>query len=111
MTFDSLLSPMPILFITVFAAFFVARRLSGGGTGADVEVRLRLTKLEADVKRLQQAAGQTTDAAGDDDVRLVARTEGTISAIKLVRARTGMGLKEAKEHVEALLAGNSPDKG
>jgi hypothetical protein len=111
MTFDSLLSPMPILFLTVFAAFFVARRLSGGGTGADVEVRLRLTKLEADVKRLQQAAGQTPDAAGDDDVRLVARTEGTISAIKLMRERTGMGLKDAKDHVEALLASDPQAQG
>lgn len=42
------------------------------------------------------------DAAHDPDVLALARDGKKIEAIKIVRERTGLGLKEAKELVERL---------
>ncbi|MBC7542455.1 MAG: ribosomal protein L7/L12 [Candidatus Sericytochromatia bacterium] len=38
----------------------------------------------------------------DDQVRLMLQTGRTIEAIKLVRASQGLGLKDAKDYVDAL---------
>nr|WP_121253478.1 ribosomal protein L7/L12 [Nocardioides ferulae] len=73
---------------------------------AQLEERVR--RLEVTVALLAQERGSLPDvdgaaAAGDPwaDVRdLVARGK-KIQAIKVVRERTGMGLKEAKELVES----------
>jgi ribosomal protein L7/L12 len=45
--------------------------------------------------------------SGDEVSNLLARGN-KIGAIKLVRERTGLGLKEAKDYVEALEAGQAP---
>lgn len=47
-------------------------------------------------------------AALNADARRVAQTEGKIPAIKFVRQKTGLGLAQAKDYVEALEAGRDP---
>jgi hypothetical protein len=42
------------------------------------------------------------------DALRVAQTEGKIAAIKFVRQKTGLGLAQAKDYVEALEAGRDP---
>ncbi len=69
-----------------------------------LEVRVR--RLEALVERLS-AAGRvaapgaaTADPTWQSEARVLVDNGQKISAIKLVREQTGLGLKEAKELVE-----------
>ena len=41
--------------------------------------------------------------AHDNEIRRTATAEGKIAAIKMLRERTGMGLKEAKDQVERVI--------
>jgi ribosomal protein L7/L12 len=87
------------------------------------DLKSRVAKLEQAVAQLQaQAAGgvggvaygaATTSPAGDvvaqgmpdwmAEVRALKESGHLINAIKVYRERTGVGLKEAKDAVEALL--------
>jgi len=76
----------------------------------------RVTKLEAAVAQLQLqlanvgpagsvAGSVATPVAGTDwmsEVRALVAQDNKIQAIKLYRENTGLGLKEAKDAVEAL---------
>lgn len=53
-------------------------------------------------------ADQQTRVALNADTLRVLQTEGKIPAIKFVRQKTGLGLKEAKEYVEAVEQGRDP---
>ena len=61
-------------------------------------------------------AGPTQGAPASDqaraslnaDTRRVLQNEGKIPAIKFLRQKTGLGLKEAKEYVEAVEQGRDP---
>jgi len=87
--------------------------LSGGGgssryqfTGAD---RAQLVRLEKKVDRILKHLGleyieETPQCQLSPEVQAVARDPGRkIQAIKLHREQTGIGLKEAKDAVEAFI--------
>jgi ribosomal protein L7/L12 len=59
------------------------------------------------VVRGPQPASWTPPAGSDPELAGLMRADQKIAAIKLVRERTGMGLKEAKDYVEALVAGQA----
>ena len=75
-------------------------------------LRMRVTRLEMAVAALQaqgsaipQGAAQDAAAVGDAwlaEVRQLKASGNVIQAIKLYREHTGLGLKEAKDAVEAL---------
>jgi large subunit ribosomal protein L7/L12 len=82
------------------------------------DLRSRVTKLEHAVAQLQaqlaadvpygppQPAGAAPPAGAPDwmtEVRALKEGGNMIQAIKVYRERTGVGLKEAKDAVEALL--------
>jgi hypothetical protein len=58
--------------------------------------------------RILQDFASTAGARPDDDVRGLIRCGNKIDAIKLVRERSNLGLKEAKDYVEAVERGESP---
>jgi large subunit ribosomal protein L7/L12 len=84
------------------------------------DLKERVTRLEAAVAALQQAAAtpvpygsaMATPAAAPDrqapepswmaEVRALVARDSKIEAIKLYRERTGLGLKEAKDAIDAL---------
>jgi len=85
----------------------------GGGASADgsriLELEQRVALLEAQLAQLahQGAAGQAASSslAAEPwmaEVKELRRSGKLIQAIKLYRERTGVGLKEAKDAVEAL---------
>ncbi|NYE35256.1 ribosomal protein L7/L12 [Nocardioides cavernae] len=87
------------------------------GPDGDDSARARLAALEQRVARLEgqlaqlaaTPAGAVAAAAADvatdgwmGEVRELRRSGKTIQAIKVYRERTGVGLKEAKDAVEAM---------
>lgn len=89
-----------------------------GGSGSDAD-RSRIAQLEQRVARLEAQLAQLTatpagavaaavaTSATEDwmaEVRALRSAGKTIQAIKVYRERTGVGLKEAKDAVEALPA-------
>ncbi len=62
-------------------------------------------ELPTDITPLNAAAAESPF---DAEVRELAARKGKIDAIKLYRERTGVGLAEAKQAVEALIAGRRP---
>ena len=73
------------------------------------DLKARVARLEAAVTRLQaERLGDqsSTDVTPDDtwllEVRALKRQGQMIPAIKLYREHSGLGLKEAKDAVEAL---------
>jgi large subunit ribosomal protein L7/L12 len=85
----------------------------GGGNDADrariAELEERVARLEAQVAGLAQqrpqAAAAPGAAASDGwmaEVQALRRDGKTIHAIKLYREHTGVGLKQAKDAVEAM---------
>jgi hypothetical protein len=50
----------------------------------------------------------TADNALETEVRALLASRGKIAAIKAVRLKTGIGLREAKTYVEAIEAGGRP---
>ena len=82
----------------------------GPGSGNDVD-RTRISELERRVARLEaqlaalSTGGDVAPAATEGwmaEVEMLRRAGRTIHAIKLYREHTGVGLKEAKDAVEAL---------
>lgn len=73
-----------------------------------VGLAVRLRRLERKVDRLIEQLGATVEADDDDTpeypevVELVRRGK-QIEAIKAYRQYTGLGLKEAKDYVDALM--------
>ena len=70
------------------------------------EVQARLEALERRVLALEQRAGFSSPGAGaagaDDEVIALLNSGNKIEAIKVYRERTGLGLKEAKDAVDAI---------
>ena len=72
----------------------------------DPDLKARLDQLELKLDLILESLGvraatpPSTDL--EDEARELLRSGRKIQAIKLWRERTGMGLKEAKEAVEAL---------
>ena len=94
--------------------FFDKPEVIGPGSGSDAD-RARIAELEKRVARLEALVAQsqvhaTNEAAHPSapseawlaEVQELRRSGKVIHAIKLYRARTGVGLKEAKDAVEAL---------
>ncbi len=75
--------------VVVVVAVVVLQRLSWGGAPRD-------SRLPT------YAPPAQPDAAGEAEVRALLAGGNKIAAIKRVRELTGMGLKEAKDYVEAL---------
>jgi ribosomal protein L7/L12 len=81
---------------------------SGGLSGADAA---RLRRIEQKLDLILQHLGLNDAQAGpaqklSADVRRLADDGQKIEAIKLLRAQTGFGLKEAKDAVDAYLGGS-----
>lgn len=53
-------------------------------------------------------AGPAASSPLEGEVRALMTAGSVIAAIKLVRVRTGCGLKDAKDYVDALVAGRRP---
>lgn len=93
-----------------------AIRLYREQTGANLAEAKRIVEGRpgpgTDMSRLGELVDRAMEARGiefdpypglDERVALEARASGKISAIKLYRAETGVGLREAKEAVERLM--------
>jgi Ribosomal protein L7/L12 C-terminal domain len=63
---------------------------------------IRLARLERKVDALLKKFEVNPDAEVDADVLALVREGHRIEAIKRLRERTGVGLKEAKEYVDQL---------
>jgi ribosomal protein L7/L12 len=82
----------------------------GGANDADrhriAELERRVARLEAQLAQLASdpasAAHLPAAEAWRDEVQALRRDGKTLHAIKLYRERTGVGLKEAKDAVEAM---------
>jgi len=79
----------------------------------DRDILDRLARIERRLDEIAFAVGMPVEplaredapparASSDDDIRKLAKKGKTIEAIKLYRERHGVGLKEAKDAVEAL---------
>jgi ribosomal protein L7/L12 len=67
------------------------------------DLELRIADLERRVALLE--GGVRAAPVSHDEVALLARQGNMIGAIKLYRQQTGVGLREAKDAVEALARG------
>jgi large subunit ribosomal protein L7/L12 len=82
----------------------------GGSAQNDVDLRdlrERLARLEATVATLQAQLASGEPVAAPDtswmsEVRALVASGNKIQAIKVYREKTGVGLKEAKDAVEAM---------
>ncbi len=82
----------------------------GGGNDADrsriAQLEHRVTRLEAQLAQLASDRGSVVDVPAAEtwmsEVQSLRSAGKTIHAIKLYREHTGVGLKEAKDAVEAL---------
>jgi hypothetical protein len=63
---------------------------------------IRLFRLERKIDALLKKLEVNPDAGVDPDVLALAKTGRKIEAIKTLRDRTGLGLKDAKDYVERL---------
>lgn len=88
--------------------------LFGGGHDDSSDLRRRVEELERRVAALERAAaaaghpvpqqiGHAGEMMGSQMVRQLALQGNKISAIKLLRDETGLGLKEAKNIVDRLV--------
>jgi hypothetical protein len=84
-----------LLFLAVglLLGLVVARLLRGRPSGRDLTQPPRYPRL------MTRVGDERID---DEEIRELIRQNRKIDAIKLVRERTGLGLKEAKDAVEAL---------
>ena len=77
----------------------------------NARLRRRVDLLEAQVAELAHRSGVTLRAtpppAVSTEVRTLAQRGDVIRAIKLHREQTGLGLKAAKDDVDAVVAGRS----
>jgi ribosomal protein L7/L12 len=73
----------------------------------DLEARVdRLEKLVSDMAyRLGMQTGFGSDSGLRSEVAVLLQQKSKLEAIKLYRERTGLGLKEAKDAVEAIEKG------
>jgi large subunit ribosomal protein L7/L12 len=83
--------------------------LGGPSQSEHDALRARVRRLEATVAALAERAGlgpdeveQAVTAAVPSEARALKQQGRTIEAIKVVRAQTGAGLREAKEIVDRL---------
>lgn len=81
----------------------------GGGNDVDrariAELERRVARLEAQLAQLATAGAAPVDAAPEPwmaEVRQLCSSGRKIQAIKVYREHTGVGLKQAKDAVEAL---------
>lgn len=98
--------------------FFDKPETIGSGSGSDADrsriadLELRVARLEAQLAQLAQLAQSGSGAPGAPvaaaaeswmvEVERLKRSGKVIHAIKLYRERTGVGLKEAKDAVDAM---------
>jgi ribosomal protein L7/L12 len=86
----------------VFAVLLLYRLLTKSFTTSD---RLGLRRLEQKVDLLLHHFELTKEPSPEDAWRRAADSDDKIGAIKLYRERFGVGLKEAKDAVDAYVAG------
>jgi ribosomal protein L7/L12 len=92
------------LLIAVVGAMIVAFVLNRSW-GSSLEQGSALPKLDQGIPR---PLPPTLTGDVEADARAIMRTGQKIEAIKRVRELTGMGLKEAKDYVDALERGETP---
>jgi large subunit ribosomal protein L7/L12 len=86
--------PLWLIGLTVALILFLAARAFRGGGGGEM------------IERQQRAAPpplsspERSAALADPEIRMALAGRNKLEAIKLVRDRTGLGLKEAKELIE-----------
>jgi large subunit ribosomal protein L7/L12 len=71
-------------------------------TGADLAEATKM--VEAIARNAPPSQQGVTDAAFEDEIVGLLQGEKTLEAVKRYRKRTGLGLKEARDAVEALAA-------
>lgn len=70
---------------------------------------IQLNRIEAKLDAIMAELGiGAKPNPVDERILAVARQENKIAAIKLCRELTGLGLAEAKDHVENLVSGGGP---
>ncbi len=94
-------TPKPILIPMPDLTGLPSSTSSGGTSGAPT--KRRATKKRAVKKRVAKKAVKKRVSSLDAQIRDLVETKGKIHAIKFYRERTGTGLKEAKEAVEAIV--------
>lgn len=85
--------------------------LLGGPSSTELAtVNRRLSRIEAKLDAIMASLSIKVEAAadGNDDIRDLALSGRVIDAIKLYRARTGSGLKDSKDVIEAFVRGDGP---
>ncbi|MCC6425804.1 MAG: ribosomal protein L7/L12 [Phycisphaerales bacterium] len=86
--------------------------LFGGPSRSDLlALSRRLANVEAKIDAIMQSLGIELSAStsdGNDDIRQLVLANEKINAIKLYRQRTGLGLKEAKDAIDAFERGEGP---
>jgi hypothetical protein len=87
-----------IMLLVVIFVFVFLILLRGGGRDYSARLRGIDRKLDLVLGNL----GIDPDQGVDKQVAELARSGQKIEAIKLYRAQTGVGLKEAKDYVEGL---------
>lgn len=95
-------TPKPILIPMPDLTGLPSSTSSSGTSGAPT--KRRTTKKRAAKKRVaKKKAVKKRVSSLDAQIRDLVETKGKIHAIKFYRERTGTGLKEAKEAVEAIV--------
>lgn len=94
-------TPKPILIPMPDLTGLPSSTSSSGTSGAPT--KRRATKKRAAKKRVAKKAVKKRVSSLDAQIRDLVETKGKIHAIKFYRERTGTGLKEAKEAVEAIV--------
>ena len=89
-----------LFLIVVTVAAFLAGRAFGAATVENAGLARLERKLDHLFRLLGIEAGQLADGQLSDAEMTELRQGRKIQAIKLVRARTGLGLKDAKDLVE-----------
>jgi hypothetical protein len=88
---DATLILLIAILVLVFFSLFVR-----GGSGESPRLRLVERKLDLLLKNM----GVDPNAGLDDQLQQLVREGRKIEAIKVYRAQSGVGLKEAKDYIE-----------
>jgi ribosomal protein L7/L12 len=89
-----------LLLALVAVVVFLMQGSNSGKTPRELELEQRVRALES--KSHKGHSGGAGSWQDDQDVRALALAGEQIKAIKLVRERYGMGLKEAKDCVDTI---------
>ena len=92
-------------FIVLIALAAVAFAIALTMSYRVMQLEKSVYQLRAQMRKLNRQAGVEDEPPIDKEIYALARSGKTIAAIKLYREKTGEGLKESKDVIDAIMRG------